>query len=242
MIKHLNEALKVIINDRNELHGLTQKELAHIMGAKPSMVSAHLKGELRLNKDWIERFCSALGITFGDLEEPTPRTPEPRVLREYSEKLMRLYEISPVPAFRSISRAIDDWQEAMEPVHPGKPKSAAIEDFFRVGACQGGFLDQLREFRCPAACGNIPGSALRCDSGRQFAIDESGKPDVDGHRPLKGQVFDVNDFFSASNVLAQTNSRKPPLDIVESSSLLIMYFPKGEKPLSGSTWAVFSCC
>ena len=50
------------------------------------------------------------------MEAPAPRIPEPKVLREYSEKLKRLYEISPVPAFRNISRAIDDWLEAMEPV------------------------------------------------------------------------------------------------------------------------------
>jgi SOS-response transcriptional repressor LexA len=95
------------------------------------MVSALLKGERRLNEDWIEKFCFALGITFGDLEEPTPRIPQPRTLREYSEKLKRLYEISPVPAFRSISRAIDDWLEAIEPMRAAKSKPApTIEGFF----------------------------------------------------------------------------------------------------------------
>jgi hypothetical protein len=64
----------------------------------------------------IEALCEALNITLGDIERPTPRPPEPKKLREYSEKLKRLYEISPEPAFRSISRAIDDWLEAMEPV------------------------------------------------------------------------------------------------------------------------------
>jgi hypothetical protein len=28
------------------------------MGAKPSMVSAFLKGDRRLNKDWIEKLCA----------------------------------------------------------------------------------------------------------------------------------------------------------------------------------------
>jgi SOS-response transcriptional repressor LexA len=126
----IQEALKAIVEERKELRSLTQKELADIMGAKPSMISALLKGERRLNEDWIEKFCSALGVTFGDLEEPTLRLPEPRILREYSEKLKRLYEISPNPAFRSISRTIDDWLEAMEPDHPAESKSrSARKDF-----------------------------------------------------------------------------------------------------------------
>ena len=121
----IQEALKAIVDERKELRILTQKDLADTMGARPSMVSALLKGERRLNEDWIEKFCSALGVTFGDLEEPTPRIPEPRVLREYSEKLKRLYEIAPNPAFRSISRTIDDWLEAMEPEYPAESKSRA---------------------------------------------------------------------------------------------------------------------
>ncbi len=124
--------MKAIIEDRKEMKGLTQKALARAMGAKPAMVSALLNGERRLNEDWIEKFCAALEITLGDLEAPTPRVPEPKVLREYSEKLKRLYEISPVPAFRNISRAIDDWLEAMEPVRtvPYLPVQA---DFSKPG-------------------------------------------------------------------------------------------------------------
>ena len=73
----------------------------------------------------------ALQFALGELEEPMPRMPEPEVLRDYSEKLKWLHEISPVPAFRSISRAIDDWLETMEPKQAAKSKSApAIEDFF----------------------------------------------------------------------------------------------------------------
>ena len=128
----IQEGLKAIIEDRKEMKGLTQKALARMMGAKPAMVSALLNGERRLNEDWIEKFCAALEITLGDLEAPTPRIPEPKVVREYSEKLKRLYEISPVPAFRNISRAIDDWLEAMEPVRtvPYLPVQA---DFSKPG-------------------------------------------------------------------------------------------------------------
>ena len=50
----IREALKAIIDDRKELRGLTQKDLADVMGAKPSMISALLKGDRRLNEDWIE--------------------------------------------------------------------------------------------------------------------------------------------------------------------------------------------
>ena len=82
----IQEGLKAIIEDRKEMKGLTQKALARMMGAKPAMVSALLSGERRLNEDWIEKFCAALEITLGDLEAPTPRIPEPKVLREYSEK------------------------------------------------------------------------------------------------------------------------------------------------------------
>jgi len=126
----IREALKSIINDRKEFRGLTQKDLAEIMGAKPSMISALLKGDRRLNEDWIEKFCAALNITLGDLEEPTPRLHEPKALREYSDKLKRLYEISRVPGFRAAARNIDDWLDAVEPggsveLHPAEEK----EDF-----------------------------------------------------------------------------------------------------------------
>jgi SOS-response transcriptional repressor LexA len=66
----------------------------------------------------------------GDLEAPTPRIPKSRVLREYSEKLERLYEVSPEPAFRSVSRAIDDWLEALEKTRTAKSKSRRRKDYF----------------------------------------------------------------------------------------------------------------
>jgi hypothetical protein len=49
-----------------------------------------------------------------------------------SNLIQRLYDISPVPAFRSISRAIDDWLEAMEPVRT-TPYLPVQADFFKPG-------------------------------------------------------------------------------------------------------------
>jgi SOS-response transcriptional repressor LexA len=119
--------LKAIVDNRKETQGLTQKKLAEQMGAKPAMISSLLSGKRRLNEDWLEKFCSVLGVTLGDFEKATAAAPEPKALREYSEKLKRLYEISPVPAFRSISRAIDDWLEALESTKAAKSKP---DDYF----------------------------------------------------------------------------------------------------------------
>jgi transcriptional regulator with XRE-family HTH domain len=116
----LQAVLRSIVENRKETQGLTQKKLAELMGAKPAMISSLLSGKRRLNEDWLEKFCSVLNISLGDFEKPTALAPEPRVLREYSEKLKRLYEISPVPAFRNISRAIDDWLEALEQAQSAK--------------------------------------------------------------------------------------------------------------------------
>ena len=85
------------------------------MGAKDAMVSSRLNGERRLNEDWIEKFCSALNVALGDLEAATDKPPEPAVIREYSEKLRRLHNALPVPAFRNVTRAMDDWLEEVEP-------------------------------------------------------------------------------------------------------------------------------
>jgi repressor LexA len=127
----IQAVLRAIVENRKETQGLTQKKLAELMGAKPAMISSLLSGKRRLNVDWLDKFCSVLNISFGDFEKPTPMAPEPRVLRDYSEKLKRLYEISPVPAFRSVSRAIDDWLEVLESTQAAKSKpDAAIDDFF----------------------------------------------------------------------------------------------------------------
>jgi SOS-response transcriptional repressor LexA len=127
----IQAVLRAIVENRKETQGLTQKKLAELMGAKPAMISSLLSGTRRLNVDWLDKFCSVLNISFGDFEKPTPMAPQPKVLRDYSEKLKRLYEISPVPAFRSISRAIDDWLEALESTQVTKSKpDAVIDDFF----------------------------------------------------------------------------------------------------------------
>jgi SOS-response transcriptional repressor LexA len=109
----IRDGLKAIIAERREVLGLTQKKLAEMVSSKPAMVSALLNGERRLSEDWIERFCSALGITLGDLEEPSPRAYEPKQLREYYEKMKRLHEASSFPGFRAVSRTIDDWLDAL---------------------------------------------------------------------------------------------------------------------------------
>jgi SOS-response transcriptional repressor LexA len=129
----IQEVLSEIVENRKETQGLTQKKLAELMGAKPAMISSLLSGKRRLNEDWLKKFCSALDITLGDLEQPTPHISEPKALREYSDKLKRIYEISPVPAFRNVSRAIDDWLEALEPTQAAKSKPvAAINDYFET--------------------------------------------------------------------------------------------------------------
>ncbi len=123
----IQAVLRAIVENRKETQGLTQRKLAELMGAKPAMISSLLSGKRRLNEDWLEKFCSVLGVTLGDFEKPTSAPLEPKVLQEYSEKLKRLYGISPVPAFRSISRAIDDWLEALESKQSAKQKP---EDYF----------------------------------------------------------------------------------------------------------------
>jgi SOS-response transcriptional repressor LexA len=127
----IQAVLRAIVENRKETQGLTQRKLAELMGAKPAMISSLLSGKRRLNVDWLDKFCSVLNISLGDFEKPTPAAPEPRILREYSEKLKRLYEISPAPAFRSVSRAIDDWLEALESTQAATLKpDTVIDDFF----------------------------------------------------------------------------------------------------------------
>ena len=91
-MSRIQEFLKAIVDKRKETKGLTQQKLAEQIGATPGMVSALLSGERRFNEDWIEKFCDVLGITLGDIEQATPYVPEPKVLKEYSDKLKQLYE------------------------------------------------------------------------------------------------------------------------------------------------------
>ncbi len=139
----LRENLKAIVEDRKANSGLTQKRLAGMMGAKPAMVSALLSGHRGLSDAWIERFCAALNITLGDLEEPSSRIYEPRELRDYYGKLKELYLTSPLLAFRSASRLIDDWIEAARS-SPAPQSPAPLEITRRDSAPQ-----PVRKVRIP---------------------------------------------------------------------------------------------
>ncbi len=110
----IQKAIASIVAERNELGQLKQKDLAEALGCSQATISHILTGARSLSEKWIEALCEALNITLGDIEKPTPRPPEEKKLREYSEKLKRLYEITQAPAFRSVSTAIDDWLEALQ--------------------------------------------------------------------------------------------------------------------------------
>jgi DNA polymerase V len=112
----IQKALAAIVAERKELGELSQRRLARDLGCSQAMVSNILSGSRGLSEKWIEAFCEILGITLGDLENPTPKPVEPKQLQECSEKLKKLYETSSIPAFRNISRSIDDWLEAAETV------------------------------------------------------------------------------------------------------------------------------
>ena len=106
----IQKAIASKIEERKKIGKVSQREIARALGCSQVTVSHLLKGTRTLNEKWIERFCDYLGITLGDVEKPTPPPPkEPKKLRDYMDKLKRLYEITSVPAFKNISRNIDDW-------------------------------------------------------------------------------------------------------------------------------------
>jgi DNA polymerase V len=105
----IRDALNAIINERKEIGKLSQRDLAKAMGCTQASVSHLLSGARGLSEKRIEDFCACLGITLGDLENPTPRPVEPKPLRDYLEKLKRLYEDPSVPGFKNVTRSIDDW-------------------------------------------------------------------------------------------------------------------------------------
>lgn len=105
----IRDALNSIIAERNEIGKLSQRDLAKFMGCTQATVSHMLTGARGLSEKRIEDFCAYLKITLGDLEDPTPRPLEPKPLRDYLEKLKRLYEDSSVPGFKNVTRSIDDW-------------------------------------------------------------------------------------------------------------------------------------
>lgn len=129
----IQKAIAAIVAERNDLGQLTQKDLAKTLGCSQATVSHIMTGARGLSEKWIEALCEALNITLGDIERPSPRPPEEKKLREYSEKLKRLYEITHVPAFRSVSTAINDWLEALESAPfklPAASRSNVIEGDF----------------------------------------------------------------------------------------------------------------
>jgi DNA polymerase V len=107
----IRNALLAIIAERKELGKLSQRDLAKFMGCTQATVSHMLTGARGLSEKRIEDFCAYLGITLGDLENPTPKPVEPKPIRDYLKKLKDLYEISTVPGFKNVTRSIDDWLE-----------------------------------------------------------------------------------------------------------------------------------
>jgi len=129
----IRDALNAIIAERNELGKLHQRDLAKYMGCTQATVSHMLTGARGLSEKRIEDFCAYLKITLGDLENPTPRPLEPKPLRDYLEKLKRLYEDPSVPGFRNVTRSIDDWISVAKELASAKtpvPISNAVQGDF----------------------------------------------------------------------------------------------------------------
>jgi DNA polymerase V len=105
----IQKAISDIIAERKKLGKLSQRDVARALGCSQASVSQLLTGARGLSETKIEAFCQFLGITLGDLENPTPQPVVPKPLRDYLGKLKRLYEESSVPGFKNVTRAIDDW-------------------------------------------------------------------------------------------------------------------------------------
>lgn len=105
----IQKAIASIIADKKKIGKLSQRDVARSLGCSQASVSHLLSGARGLSETRIEEFCQFLGITLGDLENPTPQPVVPKPLRDYLEKLKRLYEESSVPGFKNVTRSIDDW-------------------------------------------------------------------------------------------------------------------------------------
>ncbi len=125
-MSQIRESISAIFEQKKEIGEINQTKLAKAIGCKPAYVSLFLSGQRRLNDELIEKICRALGVSLADLEGPIKKPAEPQDLREYIEKLKRLYEVAQVPAFRSISRNIDDWLESLKAIatEPAAPTLA----------------------------------------------------------------------------------------------------------------------
>jgi DNA polymerase V len=122
----IREALAAIVAERNEIGKLSQRDLAKALGCSQASVSHLLTGARGLSEKRIEDFCKFLGITLGDLENPTPRPLDPKPLRDYVDKLKHLYEDSSVPGFKNVTRSIDDWLAVAKEIASAKtPESTS---------------------------------------------------------------------------------------------------------------------
>jgi SOS-response transcriptional repressor LexA len=116
----IQKAISSIIAERKKIGRLSQRDVAKALGCSQAAVSHMLSGARGLSEARIVEFCELLGITLGDLENPTPRPVEPKPLRDYLEKLKRLYEESTIPGFKNVTRSIDDWIAAAKEIAAAK--------------------------------------------------------------------------------------------------------------------------
>lgn len=125
----IQTAIAAIISERKKIGKLSQRDVARALGCSQASVSHLLSGVRGLSDKRIEEFCEFLNITLGDLENPTPQPVEPKPLRDYLDKLKRLYEESSVPGFKNVTRSIDDWLAAAKEIESAKnpaPESSVI--------------------------------------------------------------------------------------------------------------------
>jgi len=136
-------ALSRIYNDRKELGKITQGDIAKRLGCNRSTVSQYLNGYISMSEDVIEGFCDALGVKLADLENWNPTlaavstqadASEPKELREAIYAMKHLYAANS-HAFKSASRAVDDWLRIVDRISSDAPKIkdplAEYSDFSR---------------------------------------------------------------------------------------------------------------
>jgi SOS-response transcriptional repressor LexA len=116
----IQKAIVDIIAEKKKIGKLSQRDLARALGCSQASVSQLLSGARGLSETRIEEICNFLGITLGDLENPTPQPVDPKPLRDYLEKLKRLYEEASVPGFKNVTRSIDDWLSAAKEMAAAK--------------------------------------------------------------------------------------------------------------------------
>lgn len=120
----IQKAITDIILERKKIGKLSQRDVARALGCSQASVSQLLTGARGLSETKIEAFCQFLGITLGDLENPTPQPVVPKPLRNYVDKLKRLYNYPSTPGFRNVTRSIDDWLAAAKEIASVKESAA----------------------------------------------------------------------------------------------------------------------